>query len=46
MAQHRSNAESQRLESVPGIGGIGATAIAATVTDPHAFRSGRDFAAS
>jgi transposase len=45
MAQHRSNAESQRLESVPGIGVIGATAIAATVTDPHAFRSGRDFAA-
>ena len=28
-----------------GIGIIGASAIAATVTDPKAFRSGRDFAA-
>ena len=28
-----------------GIGLIGASAIAATVTDPKAFRSGRDFAA-
>src|SRR4249920_522604 len=45
MAQHRSDQESQRLETIPGIGVIGATAIAATVTDPKAFRSGRDFAA-
>ena len=37
--------ESQRLESVPGIGVISATAITATVTDPHAFKSGRDLAA-
>jgi len=44
-AQHRASHESQRLESVPGIGVIGATAIAATVTDPHAFKSGRDLAA-
>ena len=29
----------------PPIGVIGATAIAATVTDPKAFRSGREFAA-
>jgi transposase len=28
-----------------GIGIIGASAISATVTDPKAFRSGRDFAA-
>jgi transposase len=45
MAQHRSNAASQRLNTIPGIGLIGATAIAATVTDPTVFRSGRDFAA-
>jgi len=45
MAQHRSSEASQRLESIPGIGVIGATAIAATVPDPKVFRSGRDFAA-
>jgi transposase len=44
-AQHRASDESRRLESIPGIGVIGATAIAATVTDPSAFRSGRDLAA-
>jgi len=36
---------SRRLETVPGIGVIGATAIASTVTAPSAFKSGRDFAA-
>jgi transposase len=36
---------SQRLEAIPGIGVIGATAIVATVADPTIFRSGRDFAA-
>jgi transposase len=45
VVQHRANEASKRLESVPGIGIIGASAIAATVTDPKAFRSGRDFAA-
>jgi transposase len=45
MAQHRANADSRRLETIPGIGIVGATAIAATVTDPKVFRSGRDFAA-
>ena len=45
MTQHRSNEASQRLETIPGIGVIGATAIAATVADPTVFRSGRDFAA-
>ena len=34
-----------RLETVPGIGVIAATAIASTVTDPSNFKSGRDFAA-
>ena len=45
MVQHRSNEASQRLETIPGIGVIGATAIAATVPDPKVFGSGRDFAA-
>ena len=45
VAQHRSDQESQRLETIPGIGVIGASAIAATVADPKVFRSGRDFAA-
>ena len=45
LAQHRSNEASQRLETIPGIGRIGATTIVAIVTDPKAFRSGRDFAA-
>ena len=43
--QHRSNEASKRLKSIPGIGIVGATAIAATVPDPNVFRSGRDFAA-
>ena len=45
MTQHRSNEASKRLETIQGIGVIGATAIAATVADPTVFRSGRDFAA-
>src|SRR6516162_8487010 len=45
MAQHRKSEASRRLQTIPGIGFIGATAIAATVTDPKSFRSGRDFAA-
>ena len=45
VAQHRANADSKRLETIPGIGVVGATAIAATVTDPKVFRCGRDFAA-
>ena len=43
--QHRANEASKRLQSIHGIGIIGASAIVATVTDPKAFRSGRDFAA-
>jgi transposase len=45
VAQHRKSEASRRLQTIPGIGVIGATAIAATVTDPKTFRSGRDFAA-
>jgi transposase len=43
--QHRSNEVSQRVETIPGIGFLGATAIVATAADPTIFRSGRDFAA-
>jgi len=42
---HRANAASKRLETIPGVGFITATAIAATVTDPSHFTSGRQFAA-
>src|SRR5262245_3879797 len=45
LAQHRASEASRRLEMIPCIGRLGATAIAATMTDPQAFRSGRDFAA-
>ena len=45
VAQHRSSDESKRLRTIPGIGVIGATTIAAVVPDPKVFRSGRDFAA-
>jgi len=44
-AWHKSNPVSQRLATIPGIGPIIATAIAATVVEPTAFRSGREFAA-
>jgi transposase len=45
LAWHKNNPVSQRLATIPGIGPIIATAIAATVADPTTFRSGRDFAA-
>src|SRR5713101_5257680 len=45
IGQHRASEESRRVATVPGIGTLGASAITATVTDPSAFRSGRDFAA-
>jgi transposase len=45
MAWHRASAVSQRLETIPGIGFITASALAATVGNARAFRSGRQFAA-
>ncbi len=41
----RGNPMARRLETIPGIGVITASALAATVTDPHQFTSGRQFAA-
>lgn len=45
LAWHRTNATSRRLATIPGIGPITASAIAATVPDVSLFRSGRQFAA-
>jgi transposase len=45
MAWHRSNATSRRLDEIPGVGPALATALVASVADPKAFRSGRDFSA-
>jgi transposase len=45
MAWHRSNETSKRLDEVPGIGPALATALVASIADPKAFRSGRDFSA-
>lgn len=45
MAWHRQNEASQRLETIPGVGIITATALAASVPDPSIFKSGRQFAA-
>jgi transposase len=45
LAWHRTSEASKRLETIPGVGFITATAIAATVTDPTHFKSSRQFAA-
>jgi transposase len=42
---HRDSEVCRRLETIPGIGPVIATAIAATVPDAKEFRSGREFAA-
>src|SRR5262249_48101610 len=45
MAWHRSNEASKRLDEIPGVGPALATALVASVADPNAFRSGRNFSA-
>lgn len=45
LAWHRHDEVSQRLATIPGIGPITASAIAATVPDASIFQSGRQFAA-
>ena len=42
---HRADEVSQRLETIPGVGVITATALAASVSDPAVFRNSRQFAA-
>jgi transposase len=44
-AWHRSSETSKRLDEIPGVGPALATALVASVADPKAFRSGRDFSA-
>ena len=45
LAWHRSDDTSRRLDAIPGIGPALATALVASVPDPKAFRSGRNFSA-
>jgi transposase len=45
LAWHRNNETSRRLATIPGVGPITASAIAAEVTDPAQFSSARHFAA-
>src|SRR5574339_509675 len=45
MAWHRSNETSRRLDELPGVGPALATALVASVADPKAFHSGRNFSA-
>ena len=45
LAWHRSNQTSKRLNCIPGVGPLLATALVSSVADPKAFRSGRNFSA-
>jgi transposase len=45
VARHRHDEASQRLATIPGIGPIIASALAASVPDASTFKSGRQFAA-
>ena len=45
LAWHRSNEASRRLDVIPGVGPVLATALVASIADPKAFRSGRNFSA-
>ncbi|MCP4011058.1 MAG: IS110 family transposase, partial [Proteobacteria bacterium] len=44
-AWHKNNEASRRLETIPGIGVITATALVATIGDASQFKSGRELAA-
>lgn len=44
-AWHRTNEESRRLETTPGIGPITASALVSSIADPSIFKSGRSMAA-
>ena len=45
LAWHRSSEMSKRLEAIPGVGPLIATALVASIPDPSIFRSGRDMSA-
>ena len=42
---HRGSEVSRRLDDIPGVGPLIATALVASVPDPHIFKSGRDLSA-
>jgi transposase len=42
---HRQSSQSQRLEKIPGLGPLTASAVVASVGDAKTFRNGRQFAA-
>lgn len=45
LVQHRESDDCKRLQTIPGIGVLGAGALIATVPDASIFKTGRDFAA-
>ena len=45
LAWHRSSKTSKRLEAIPGVGPLIASALVASIPDPSIFRSGRDLSA-
>ena len=45
MTWHRSHEASRRLDAIPGVGPVLATALIASIAEPKAFRSGRNFSA-
>jgi len=45
LAWHRASEVSRRLAEIPGVGPLIATALVASIPDPHAFRAGRDVSA-
>ena len=44
-AWHRSDEVSCRLETIPGLGPVSSSAMAASVSDPDVFKNGRELAA-
>ena len=45
LAWHRQNKLSKRLEAIPGVGPLIASALVTSIPDPTVFRSGRDMSA-
>ncbi len=41
LAWHGASEISRRLDDIPGVGPLIATALVASIPDPHAFKSGR-----
>ena len=45
IAWHRSSELSRKLEAIPGIGPLAASALVASIADPHSFKNGRQVSA-